>query len=249
VQKITEIFKHKAVTLSFEFFPPKENSQLDSFYKIVEDLVRLDPDFISVTYGAGGSTREKTMEVSTELQNRFSTPTVHHITCVGHSKQELIEILDLMKDNGIMNVLALRGDPPRGVKEWKPEPGGFQYAYQLCDLISKSYGDNFSCGVAGFPEGHPEAPNTEADAQYLKNKIDHGGEFIITQLFYDNKDYFEYVSRLRNIGVNNRIIPGILPVFNLLPLQHFRERSSIMKCRKKKWLQLKITGIMIYFTQ
>ncbi|UCE14487.1 MAG: methylenetetrahydrofolate reductase [NAD(P)H] [Candidatus Heimdallarchaeota archaeon] len=221
VQKIIDIFGQKEVTLSFEFFPPKENSQLTSFYQVVEDLVRLNPDFISVTYGAGGSTREKTMEVSTELQNRFNIPTVHHITCVGHSKQELIDILDLMKVNEIVNVLALRGDPPRGVKKWEPEPNGFEYAYQLCDLISKSYGDSFSCGVAGFPEGHPEALDKDTDAKYLKNKIDHGGEFIITQLFYDNKDYFEYVSRLRNIGVKNRIIPGILPVFNFKNLKNF----------------------------
>ncbi|MHA2328890.1 MAG: methylenetetrahydrofolate reductase, partial [Candidatus Hodarchaeales archaeon] len=142
------------------------------------------------------------------------------ITCVGHSKKELIEILDKMKTNGIINVLALRGDSPRDEKEWKPELDGFSFAYQLCDLV-KSYGDLFSCGVAGFPEGHPEAPNKEADIKYLKNKIDHGGEFVITQLFYDNRDYFEYVSQVRNIGVENRIIPGILPIMNFKSVEKF----------------------------
>ncbi|MFX1538757.1 MAG: methylenetetrahydrofolate reductase [NAD(P)H] [Promethearchaeota archaeon] len=221
IQKIIDIFKQKETTLAFEFFPPKKDSQLPSFYHVVEELIKLGPDYISVTYGAGGSTRERTMEITVELQNRFNIPTIHHITCVGHSKQDLSEILDTMKTNGIVNVLALRGDPPRGVKDWKPEPDGFSYAYQLCDLISKSYGDFFSCGVAGFPEGHPEAPNKEVDVKYLKNKIDHGGEFIITQLFFENKDYFDYVTRLREIGISNRIIPGILPVLNFKNLKSF----------------------------
>ncbi|MFX0124172.1 MAG: methylenetetrahydrofolate reductase [NAD(P)H] [Candidatus Hodarchaeota archaeon] len=221
VQKIVDIFKYKEITLSFEFFPPKKDSQLDSFYHVVAELVKLGADFISVTYGAGGSTREKTMDITIELQDRFNIPTIHHITCVGHSKQDLVKILDTMKTNGIVNVLALRGDPPRDVKDWKPEPDGFSYAYQLCDLVSRSYRDYFSCGVAGFPEGHPEAPNKEIDVIYLKNKLDHGGEFIITQLFYENRDYFDYVSRLRQIGIVNRIIPGILPVFNFTNLKKF----------------------------
>ena len=221
VRKIIDIFNKKEVTLSFEFFPPKKISQLDAFYQVVEELVDLEPDFISVTYGAGGSTRNKTMEVTTELQNRFNIPTIHHITCIGHSRQDLIEILDTMKANGIVNVLALRGDPPRGEEEWRPDPKGFTYAYQLCELVMKSYGGYFSRGVAGFPEGHPEAPDKETDAKYLKNKIEQGGEFIITQLFYENKDYFDYVSRLRNLGIDNRIIPGILPVFNFKNLKNF----------------------------
>ncbi len=221
VQKIIDIFKQKEITLSFEFFPPKKDSQLDSFYHVVGALVKLGADFISVTYGAGGSTREKTMEITLELQDRFNIPTIHHITCVDHSKQDLIEILDTMKANGIVNVLALRGDPPRGVKDWIPNPNGFSFAHQLCDLVSRFYGDYFSCGVAGFPEGHPEAPNKRMDIKYLKNKIDHGGEFIITQLFYENNDYFDYISRLKEIGIFNRIIPGILPVFNFTNLKKF----------------------------
>ncbi|MFW9903636.1 MAG: methylenetetrahydrofolate reductase [NAD(P)H] [Candidatus Thorarchaeota archaeon] len=221
VQKIIDLFKQKETTLSFEFFPPKEASQLASFYHVVEGLVNLGADFISVTYGAGGSTREKTMDITVELQDRFDVPTIHHITCVGHSKQDLVEILDTMKANGIVNLLALRGDPPRGVKEWIPDPNGFSYAYQLCDLVSNHYRGDFSCGVAGFPEGHPEAPNKETDLKYLKNKMDHGGEFIITQLFYNNNDYFNYTSRVREIGITNRIIPGILPVFNFLNLKKF----------------------------
>ncbi|UCG89867.1 MAG: methylenetetrahydrofolate reductase [NAD(P)H] [Candidatus Heimdallarchaeota archaeon] len=221
VPKIIDIFKQKEYTLSFEFFPPKKESQLNSFFNVVGELVKLGADFISVTYGAGGGTREKTMEITTELQTRFNIPTIHHITCVGHSKQDLIDILDTMKANRIVNILALRGDPPKGIKMWKPTPDGLEYAYQLCDLVSRSYGDYFSCGVAGFPEGHPEAPNKEIDIKHLKNKIEHGGEFIITQLFYENKDYFDFVTRLRDISVNERVIPGILPVFNFKNLKNF----------------------------
>ncbi len=221
VQKIVDIFNQKEKTLSFEFFPPKNDSQLDSFYHTVEELVLLAPDFISVTYGAGGSTRGKTMEITTELQRRLNISTIHHITCVGHSKQDLIKILDLMKTNGIVNILALRGDPPRGVKDWKPKPDGFSFAYQLCDLVTEFYNDHFSFGVAGFPEGHPETSNKDLDIQYLKNKIEHGAEFVITQLFYENKDYFDYVSRLHNVGVNKRIIPGIMPIFNFKNVKNF----------------------------
>ncbi|MFX0013366.1 MAG: methylenetetrahydrofolate reductase [NAD(P)H] [Promethearchaeota archaeon] len=221
MQKIMDIFKQKKKTLSFEFFPPKKPSQLELFFRVVEELIKLGADFISVTYGAGGSTRNKTMEITTELQNRFKIPTIHHITCVGHSRQDLIEILDTMKANGIFNVLALRGDPPRGEDKWKPDPKGFTYAYQLCDLVKNRYGDSFSCGVAGFPEGHPEALNKEIDVKHLKNKIEQGGEFIITQLFYENKDYFDFVLRVRNLGINTRIIPGILPVFNFKNLRNF----------------------------
>lgn len=221
ILKINDIFKQKEITLSFEFFPPKKISQLDSFYHSVDALVKLGADFISVTYGAGGGTREKTMDITVELQDRYNIPTIHHITCVGHSKQDLVRILDAMKANGVVNVLALRGDPPRDVNDWRPDPDGFMYAYQLCDLVSRSYGDFFSCGVAGFPEGHPEAPNKGIDAEYLKNKIDHGGEFIITQLFYENSDYFDYVTRLKQIGITKRIIPGILPVFNFKNLKKF----------------------------
>ncbi|MFX1284637.1 MAG: methylenetetrahydrofolate reductase [NAD(P)H] [Promethearchaeota archaeon] len=221
IQKIIDIFKQKEITLSFEFFPPKKQFELDSFFHVVGELVKLGADFISVTYGAGGSTRDKTMEITTELQTRFNIPTIHHITCVGHSKQDLIDILDTMKANGIVNILALRGDPPKGVKTWKPTPNGLEYAYQLCDLVSEFYGNYFSCGVAGFPEGHPEALSKEIDIKYLKNKIEHGGEFIITQLFYENKDYFDYVDRLHKISINNRVIPGILPVFNFKNLKNF----------------------------
>lgn len=219
--KITDIFEKKDKTLSLEFFPPKEDSQLDSFFNVVEELISLEPDFLSVTYGAGGSTRDRTMEISTEIQDRYHIPIIHHITCVGHSRTQLIEILDLMKINKIMNILALRGDPPRGVKEWKPTANGFSYAYELCDLLRTSYDGHFSYGVAGFPEGHPESPNKDLDAKFLKNKIEHGAEFVLTQLFYENQFYYDYVSRLRNIGVTTRIIPGILPILNFKNAKNF----------------------------
>ncbi len=238
--KIPDIFKKKSKTLSFEFFPPKKDSQLDHFFHVVGELVKLEPDFISVTYGAGGSTRDQTMEISTKLQDHFDLPIIHHLTCIGQSKQEMNQILDLMKENGITNVFALRGDPPREVQGWKKHPNGFTYAYELCELVTTTYKGDFSCGVAGFPEGHPDTPNKELDAQYLKNKIDHGAEYVITQLFYENSYYFDYLTRLRKIGVQKRIIPGILPILNYKNIKKFCEfcGSSIPQRIHKEFIPI-----------
>ena len=138
---------------------------------------------------------------------------MHHFTCVGHSKAELEVILTKMKEKNICNILALRGDTPEGVEHWEPAPDGLEYCYQLIKLI-RSYDSFFSIGVAGFPEGHIDCPDKETDSKYLKIKIDTGGEFIITQLFFDNKDYFEYLERIRKIGVTVPVIPGIIPITN-----------------------------------
>ena len=240
MNKVPDIFKKKEKTLSFEFFPPKKESQLDHFFYVVGELIKLKPDFISVTYGAGRSTRDQTMEISTKLQDQFDIPIIHHMTCISQSKQQMIEILDLMKENGIVNVLALRGDPPRKVQGWKKHPNGFSYAYELCELITATYKGDFSCGVAGFPEGHPDTPNKELDAQYLKNKIDHGAEYVITQLFYENGYYFDYLTRLRKIGVKTRVIPGILPILNYKNVIKFSEfcGSSIPQRIHKEFRQI-----------
>ncbi|MHA1968552.1 MAG: methylenetetrahydrofolate reductase [NAD(P)H] [Candidatus Hodarchaeales archaeon] len=240
MHKIPDIFERKGKTLSFEFFPPKKESQLDHFFHVVGELVKLEPDFISVTYGAGGSTRDQTMEISTKLQDQFDIPIVHHLTCIGQSRQQMIEILDLMKEKGIVNVLALRGDPPRKVQGWKKHPDGFSYAYELCELITTTYEGQFSCGVAGFPESHPDTPNKDLDAKYLKNKIEHGADYVITQLFYDNSYYFDYMARLRKIGVKARVIPGILPILNYKNIKNFCNfcGSSIPKRIHKEFIPI-----------
>ncbi|UCB57758.1 MAG: methylenetetrahydrofolate reductase [NAD(P)H] [Candidatus Omnitrophota bacterium] len=220
IRKIADILKEKKRTYSFEFFPPKTEKGEANLYKTAAAFAELGPDWFSVTYGAGGSTRQKTMEIVDELQKRFDIPVMHHFTCVGHSKAELKSIIGEMEKRNIHNILALRGDAPEGEDEWKPAPDGLEYCYQLIELI-RTHGNTFSIGVAGFPEGHIDCPDKETDSKYLKIKIDSGGEFVITQLFFDNKDYFEYLDRAKKVGVGVRIIPGIIPITNYKTLIRF----------------------------
>ena len=221
IRKISDILKEKKLTFSFEFFPPKtEKGRKKLLEETAKTYAELKPDWFAVTYGAGGSTRQATMEIVDELQKRYDVPVMHHFTCVGHSKDELKTIIGEMKKRNIRNILALRGDAPEGEKEWKPAPDGLEYCYQLIELI-RSESDFFSIGVAGFPEGHIDCPDKETDSKYLKIKILSGGEFVITQLFFDNKDYFEYLERTKKIGVNARILPGILPITNYQKLLKF----------------------------
>jgi methylenetetrahydrofolate reductase (NADPH) len=222
MRKISDIFKEKEITYSFEFFPPKTEKGLEKLFEVAANYKDLEPDWFSVTYGAGGSTRGLTMDIVDQLQKRFGVATMHHFTCVGHSKAELADIIGEMKKRNIRNILALRGDPPVGVEHWETAPDGFEYCYQLIELI-RTHGDFFSIGVAGFPEGHIDCPDKETDSKYLKIKIDAGGEFVITQLFFDNKDYFEYMDRIKKVGVTVRIIPGILPITDYQKLKRFCE--------------------------
>jgi len=212
IQKITDIFGAKEKTYSFEFFPPKTPKGLQNLYKTVEELNGLGPDFVSVTYGAGGSSRGATMEICSEIQKKYDLTVMHHLTCVGHSQLDLREIISQMKMNNIKNILALRGDPPQGVDKWEPAPDGLEYCYELVDLIREIDKDFFSISVAGFPEGHLNCPDKETDSKYLRIKMDHGGEFVVTQLFFDNSIYSEYSERLKNAGVHARLLPGILPI-------------------------------------
>ena len=221
IKKITDIFKENVRTFSFEFFPPKTPKAMENLYQTVGELSNLRPDFVSVTYGAGGSTRGATMDICVEIQERFGLTVMHHLTCVGHSRAELKAIIDRLKTNNIRNILALRGDPPRDVEKWEPASDGFGYCYQLNDFIRDNYRDFFSIGVAGFPEGHIHCPDKETDTKYLKIKIEHGGEFVITQLFFDNAIYSEYLERLRKENVNIRVIPGVLPITNYEGLLKF----------------------------
>lgn len=221
IRKIVDILKEKERTYSFEFFPPKtEKGKTRLLEETARVFTGLGPDWFSVTYGAGGSTREQTMVIVDELQKRYDVPVMHHFTCVGHSKDELKAVIEEMKRRNIRNILALRGDAPEGEQDWKPAPDGLEYCYQLIELI-RSQGDSFSIGVAGFPEGHIDCPDKETDSEYLKIKIDSGGEFVITQLFFDNKDYFEYLERTKKIGVNVRILPGIIPITDYQTLLRF----------------------------
>ena len=220
IRKISDILKEKKRTISFEFFPPKTEKGREKLPEVAKAFAELGADWFSVTYGAGGSTREITMDIVDELQKKFGVPVMHHFTCVGHSQEDLKKILGKMKEKNICNVLALRGDAPEGEEFWTPAPDGFEYCYQLIKLI-KSFGDFFSIGVAGFPEGHVDCPDKATDTKYLKIKIDSGGEFVLTQLFFDNKDYFEYLERVKKADINVRILPGIITITNYQTLLRF----------------------------
>jgi len=220
IRKISDIMKEKERTYSFEFFPPKTDKGRDSLMNTAAVFKELRPDWFSVTYGAGGATRESTTEIADGLQRQLQIPVMHHLTCVGHSPAELKSILTGLREKDIPNILALHGDPPQDLENWTCSPDAFDYCYQLIELI-RSFDDFFSIGVAGFPEGHIDCPDRDTDAEYLKLKIGAGGEFVITQLFFDNRDYFEYLARLRKIGVTARVIPGILTITDYQKLLKF----------------------------
>jgi len=212
--RIDEIIASKAEpTFSFEFFPPKTEEGEDNLRQTLEDLRAFAPDFVSVTYGAGGSTRDKTVELTKWIKQELGIEAMAHLSCVGTTREQLLTILDGVRAAGIDNVLALRGDPPRGETEWKPHPGGLHYSTELAALISGSY--PFSIGAACFPEVHPEAPDLAHDLRFLKEKLASGATFLITQLFFDNELYFHFVEEARAVGIEVPILPGIMPITDL----------------------------------
>ena len=209
--RIDEIIATKGEpTFSFEFFPPRTEEGEANLRATLEDLRALQPDFVSVTYGAGGSTRDKTVELTKWIKQDLGIEAMSHLSCVGTTREELIRILDGIAAAGIENVLALRGDPPRGETEWKPHPGGLHYSTELAALISQGY--PFSVGAACFPEVHPEAPDLAHDLLFLKDKVANGASFLITQMFFDNELYFRFVEDARAVGIDAPIIPGIMPI-------------------------------------
>ena len=195
---------------SFEFFPPKTPQGEQTLRNSLEALRPLDPDFASVTYGAGGSTRGRTVEITKWIKQELGIEAMAHLSCVGSSRQELYEILDDIQSAGIENVLALRGDPPRGETEWRAHPEGLRYSTELAELISSRY--SFCVGAACFPEVHPDAPDMAADLRFLREKVDSGVSFLITQLFFDNEMYFRFVEEARAVGIEVPIIPGVMPI-------------------------------------
>jgi methylenetetrahydrofolate reductase (NADPH) len=202
---------------SFEFFPPRSDAGERVLGLALESLRQLRPDFVSVTYGAGGSTRARTLELTKWIKHELGIEAMSHLTCVGASRDELRELLDSMTEAGIENVLALRGDPPRGQTEWTPHPAGLSYSTELVGLIHDGY--EACVGAACFPEIHPEAPDLAHDLRFLKEKVDGGVSFLITQLFFDTDMYVRFVQEARAIGIEVPIIPGIMPVTNLKQLK------------------------------
>ncbi len=205
---------------SFEFFPPKTPEGEKQLWETLEDLRSLEPGFVSVTYGAGGSTRDRTIELVTQIKDRTGIEPMAHLTCVGHSKEEIAEVLQRLAKARIENVLALRGDPPKGQDRFVAHAGGFEYASQLVEFIQQQSA-GFCVGGAGYPEGHMETASREADLKHLKEKVDQGCDFIVTQLFFDNAFFFDFVERARRIGINVPIVPGIMPITNFAQVQRF----------------------------
>jgi methylenetetrahydrofolate reductase (NADH) len=197
---------------SFEFFPPKTDEGWENLRSTLQDLRAFEPDFASVTYGAGGSTRARTVEVTKWLKQDLGIEAMAHLSCVGASRDDLARILDGIEQAGIENVLALRGDPPRGETTWRPHPNGLRYSTELAAMIASDY--PCCVGAACFPEVHPEAPDLAHDLRFLRQKLDSGVSFLITNLFLDNELYFRFVEEARAAGIDVPIIPGIMPVTN-----------------------------------
>jgi methylenetetrahydrofolate reductase (NADPH) len=202
---------------SFEFFPPKTEDGLRNLFEAVGELRSLRPDFVSVTYGAGGGTAHKTIEIVSRIKEEYGIEAMPHFTCVGSTVDQLHETLHAMSSAGVDNVLALRGDPPAGQDEWVKTDGGLEYSRELVELIRGGY--PFSVGAACFPETHIHATSAEDDLYYLKEKVDAGAQFLITQLFFDNALYFDFVRRARDVGIEAPIVPGIMPITNVKQLE------------------------------
>jgi methylenetetrahydrofolate reductase (NADPH) len=208
--RIDELLGGDEPTFSFEFFPPKTPAGEENLYKALHELRPLEPAYVSVTYGAGGSTRTKTLEIVKRIRSEFGLEAMAHFTCVGATTEQLRSTLDEMVEAGMDNVLALRGDPPQGQDEWVKTDGGLEFSHQLVGMLRADY--PFAVGAACFPEGHIHATSPDDDLGYLKEKVDAGVDFLITQLFFDNSLYYDFVARARAIGVRVPIIPGIWPI-------------------------------------
>jgi len=210
--KIGEGLSTGRFSLSFEVFPPVREGNLGNLYKVITELSEYEPHFISVTYGAGGRTRDKTIEIAHKVKEEYGQNVLAHLTCVGSTRDDIAAILDELKDRGIENILALRGDPPEGEETFTPVRDGFRYANELVEFIVSRH--RFSIGVAGYPQKHPEAPSFEADLLNLKRKVDAGADFVITQLFFENDEFYRFRDAAIKTGVRVPILPGIFPLMN-----------------------------------
>ncbi len=223
--RLTRSLSSGEPVFSFEFFPPRTDEGERLLWTAISELGELEPTFVSVTYGAGGSTRDRTVRVTARILAETEMDAVAHLTCVGATREELLDVLDTYRRVGISNLLALRGDPPGGPGEpWTPVPGGLSHADELVDLARGVGG--FTIGVAAFPEGHPESPDLEADARVLAAKQGAGASFAITQFFFHAEDYFALLDRAARHGVTMPILPGLMPVTNVRQIERFARLSG-----------------------
>jgi methylenetetrahydrofolate reductase (NADPH) len=216
---IKDILKQRSPSFSFEFFPPRSESAWEELYQTILDLQNYDPSFVSVTYGAGGTTRDATHDLVVRIKETTDIPPIPHLTCVGHSEAEIQTILERYADAGVSNILALRGDPPKNQPDYDWSDSDFRYASDLIRFIrrfneSGRHPDpkGFGIGAAGFPEGHPATPNRLVELEHLKAKMDAGADYICTQLFFDNRDFFDFRDRCQRAGIHAPIIAGLMPV-------------------------------------
>ncbi len=224
--RIDRHFQPGRPTVSFEFFPPKTDAGFDKLFDTIAQLKPLSPSFVDVTYGAGGCTREKTLELTGRIRRETGLDVVAHLTCVGHAADEVGGILDELWEQDVHNVLALRGDPPGGSGAWTKTEGGFEFASEMVAYTKRRH--DFFVAVAGFPEGHPQCLNRTRDLEHLKAKVDAGADAVITQLFFDNADFLRFRDECRRIGIKVPILAGIMPIQRLDQIKRF-----VMMCGAK----------------
>ncbi len=220
--RIGDLLQAGKPALSFEFFPPKDDIGFWDLYRTIESLKPLEPTYVSVTYGAGGATREKTRDLVARIKSDIGIESMAHLTCVGATRDELGTVVDNLKQRGIENILALRGDPPGGEAEFVPTEGGFGHANELAAFIRGRHAD-LCLGGACHPEGHPEASSREKDLEHLKRKVDSGVDFLITQLFFDNDAFFSFRDRAASTGISVPIIAGIMPILSVRQVKRFTQ--------------------------
>ena len=222
---ISALFAEKRPLRSLEFFPPKDDAGVEALRQTAIALKVIPWDFVSVTYGAGGTTREKTAQVSRLLKDELGFTVMPHLTCVGHSRGELTALADQIYEGGFRNIMTLRGDPPKGATEFTVAADGLRYASELVALLKNRHPD-FCLGVGGYPEKHPEAVSLDADLDHLKRKVDAGAAFVTTQLFFDNAIYHRFVDKCRAAGITVPIVPGLMPVLSVKQVQRIATLSG-----------------------
>jgi len=219
--RIKDILSNSDKSFSFEFFPPKNYNSILELGINVGQLIKLSPSFISVTYGAGGSTQDASFNLIDYINNKIGLITMAHYTCVGATKEKVEHDLNFFEEKNIENLILLRGDPPKGASAFDNKGGDFQYASDLIDFVARK--NKFCIAAAAYPESHPESVSIHTDIEHLKNKVDNGVDFLVTQLFFDNKYYFDFVDRARNAGISIPIIPGIMPITNFKQIRKFTQ--------------------------
>ncbi|MEQ9620250.1 MAG: methylenetetrahydrofolate reductase [NAD(P)H] [Deltaproteobacteria bacterium] len=224
--RFSEYYKYRETkpVISFEIFPPKTEKGMKNLEEVLKELAALEPDFITVTYGAMGTTRDRTLEIAALIKSRFGVESACHLTCVGASRKELDHVLGRIYDAGVENIVAIRGDPPLGSNEFVPPEDGYTYGYELVRHIREFekitlHKKHFGIAVGGYPEKHPEAPDIGIDLENLKSKVDSGADMVITQLFFDNSMYFDFVSRAKSGGIHIPIIPGLMPILSVKQIE------------------------------